>query len=393
MEDLRYIQSLVASHSAPGAAGSSSDGESSDDSSSSSDDESSTASGSGGGADARAAPEQAAALVDAPPVAPPDDERSAVEDCLAAMVTRVARAAEGLSLGSDSSSSEEEDDDRPARRRPAAAAAAAAEEEDGGPSDDAPPRTKNELAPSELPVPTIAEIEALAELSLEEALQPLGRISSIVDDTVVVQSDAGAPIMNDDSVLALEGRRVLGPVAELFGRTDAPMYTVRFGSGAEVEAHAEHLKVGARVYVVSARANPLNETVHLYQGKGSDASNKDDEEPAEHERDYSDDEEEQAAKAAAKQRKRAAAGAPSPGKRGGRGAAGSPRGRGGRGGSGRGGGAALGVNMGGHMAAEHARNPMVRTTKQACTRLSSLGCVPHSLSLCCRAEDRLESAG
>ena len=111
-----------------------------------------------------------------------------------------------------------------------------------------------------------------AELSLEEALHPLGVIKSVVDEVVVVQSHQAAPIMNDDSgnpstnlscchypehyqltflgpsclvsliaaahishrgsvgcccfaVLALEGRRVLGPIAEIFGRTDAPMYT------------------------------------------------------------------------------------------------------------------------------------------------------------------------
>ena len=98
---------------------------------------------------------------------------------------------------------------------------------------------------------------------MEEVLQPLGVIKSVIDDVVVVQSNQAAPIMNDDSgeqqpsrllyfslsfrsqhlqvpdsqsatlmpkslcraVLALEGRRVLGPICEIFGRTDAPMYT------------------------------------------------------------------------------------------------------------------------------------------------------------------------
>ena len=38
-----------------------------------------------------------------------------------------------------------------------------------------------------------------AELSLEEALHPLGVIKSVVDEVVVVQSHQAAPIMNDDS--------------------------------------------------------------------------------------------------------------------------------------------------------------------------------------------------
>jgi hypothetical protein len=57
-------------------------------------------------------------------------------------------------------------------------------------------------------------------------------------------------------------------------------FAVRFGSAEEITAHADNLKVGAAVYLVESRAKPLDETVHIYAGKASDASNKDDEEPA-----------------------------------------------------------------------------------------------------------------
>lgn len=58
------------------------------------------------------------------------------------------------------------------------------------------------------------------------------------------------------------------------------LISVRFNSAEEVTAHSSELKVGASVFLVESRAQPLDATVHIYTGKGSDASNKDDEEPA-----------------------------------------------------------------------------------------------------------------
>ena len=94
MDDLAFIQSLVASHSEP--RGSSSDDDGSDDAgsgSSSSSDSSDT--------DSTSSDEEGGEHV-APPVDGADDELRAVEDCLAALVTHVARAAEGLGSLSDS---------------------------------------------------------------------------------------------------------------------------------------------------------------------------------------------------------------------------------------------------------------------------------------------------
>ena len=52
---------------------------------------------------------------------------------------------------------------------------------------------------SSLTIACAVVLATAAELSLEEALQPLGVIKSVIDDVVVVQADQAAPIMNDDS--------------------------------------------------------------------------------------------------------------------------------------------------------------------------------------------------
>eukprot|EP01046_Picozoa_sp_COSAG06_P045585 COSAG06_NODE_6324_length_2983_cov_1.503121_5_plen_125_part_00 len=95
MDDLAYIQSLVASHNEPRGSSSSeeenSEGESSSDSSdtdsSSSDDD-----------DEPSEQKDTGGSIAPPPV----DDMQAVQECLATMVTNVARAAEGLGHLSDS---------------------------------------------------------------------------------------------------------------------------------------------------------------------------------------------------------------------------------------------------------------------------------------------------
>ena len=91
MEDLAYIQSLVASHS---DLRDDSDSTEDSDEKSSSSDSTDTDSDSSGEEEGRSVE-----VTDAPPVGGGDDtggNMQAVEDCLASMVTHVARAAEGL---------------------------------------------------------------------------------------------------------------------------------------------------------------------------------------------------------------------------------------------------------------------------------------------------------
>jgi H/ACA ribonucleoprotein complex non-core subunit NAF1 len=78
-----------------------------------------------------------------------------------------------------------------------------------------------------------------------------------------------------------------------------------------VEANSEVLKIGTQVFVVVNKAKTLiNDSgtvmmpAMINASKGSDASNKDDEEISAHEQEYSDDEQEQAAKRERKQNKR-----------------------------------------------------------------------------------------
>ena len=180
--------------------------------------------------------------------------------------------------------------------------------EEGGGGGGPPPRTKNELPPAKVAELVAAEVPTapppLAELAAGDELAPVGKISGIVDGMVVVAADAGANILAEGSTLALpEHRRVLGVVTELFGPTHKPLYSVAVP--AEVlAAQSALICCGASVHVVTKQAILLDPSLHVQRGKPSDASNKDDEEVAAHEAEYSDDEQEQAAKAAMKQKKR-----------------------------------------------------------------------------------------
>jgi hypothetical protein len=94
MDDLAYIQSLVASHNEP--RGSSSEEENSEGESSS--DSSDTDSSSSDDDDEPSEQKDTGGSIAPPPV----DDMQAVQECLATMVTNVARAAEGLGHLSDS---------------------------------------------------------------------------------------------------------------------------------------------------------------------------------------------------------------------------------------------------------------------------------------------------
>ncbi|XP_021922316.1 H/ACA ribonucleoprotein complex non-core subunit NAF1 isoform X2 [Zootermopsis nevadensis] len=154
-----------------------------------------------------------------------------------------------------------------------------------------PMKTRGEILIEDLP--PIKDLQI--EVSEKECVE-LGKIFSIVDQMVVVQSIKNSPALNLDSVLFLDhGRITLGYIFDVFGPVGEPLYCVRFNS-------AEHIKEKGIKKDMIVYCAPTNEHTSyvflqdLLSMKGSDASWEDNNEPPPKCLDYSDDEEERTAK-------------------------------------------------------------------------------------------------
>lgn len=187
-----------------------------------------------------------------------------------------------------------------------AAANALKEMEEGEGGEEGPLRTKHEQDADQIQIerPDVT-------VNSGYTLLPVGRISGIMEKTVVVMSEeavaiidgmspavrseqnlADATALDAGSILVLEDRTVLGAVFETFGQVKAPSYVVRFNSKAEID-QLPNVREGAQVYSVKQ----LSKTVRAgdVRSKGYDSSNMFDEEAVGIE-DFSDDEAEAAAK-------------------------------------------------------------------------------------------------
>ena len=156
-------------------------------------------------------------------------------------------------------------------------------------------KVKGELSHSELP-----SIEDLHISVPEFECVPLGKISSFVDDLVVVKALPNTPALDLDSVLFLDkGKRPLGKVFDVIGPVTSPFYCVRFNSSQHIKDN--NVKVNLEVYCAPRTEHTSFVFVEqLRKLKGSDASWKDDIEPNNENVEYSDDEEERAARRARK---------------------------------------------------------------------------------------------
>ena len=154
-----------------------------------------------------------------------------------------------------------------------------------------PPRTKNELRLCDLP-----PVEDLKVSVSASEVKKMGRISGWVEELVVIESCAGIPAIDVDSVLFLEnGQRALGRVFDVFGPVAQPYYSVRFNSDDHIKEKC--LERGMDVfYAPKSEYTSFIFLEQLMRLKISDASWKDDEEPPPQFLDYSDDEEERMAK-------------------------------------------------------------------------------------------------
>ncbi|KAF9110603.1 hypothetical protein BGX27_006128 [Mortierella sp. AM989] len=163
----------------------------------------------------------------------------------------------------------------------------------------------DDITPSKI-LHTVNEIIQLPEVKKPEivlgpdtVLEPIGTVMSIVDNVVVVQAassgetrvlDAGtvAAVMTPESEGSEAKREVLGEIFETFGPVARPLYSIRFNTAAEIPTICI---LGCKVYSVPEYSSFIL-TGPLKAMKGSDASNKFDEEVHDSEMEFSDDEKE-----------------------------------------------------------------------------------------------------
>ncbi|KAL7276781.1 hypothetical protein RUND412_000205 [Rhizina undulata] len=203
-----------------------------------------------------------------------------------------AESSEVSSSDSDSEDSDSDSDEEYTNMTPAQIAALLMAEDAGDGDDGAPKplqgplRTRNEL-PEETTSVEIPDVTITPEMKLV----PLGTISSVVGTMVLIKAAISGDyqVLNEGSLICTEDRKILGTVADTFGRVEEPLYTMRYNSAEEIEARG--VQVGIKVCYVEEHSTYVF-TQPLKAMKGSDASNIHDEEVPEGEQEFSDDEQE-----------------------------------------------------------------------------------------------------
>ncbi|KAM3832089.1 H/ACA ribonucleoprotein complex non-core subunit NAF1 isoform 2-T2 [Vipera latastei] len=150
---------------------------------------------------------------------------------------------------------------------------------------------KSELTKEPLPVEDVMII-----LPESVKLMPFGKVSSIIEHLVIIESEKGLPPVNENTVLFKEDRHSLGKIFEIFGPVSHPFYVVQFNSPEHIQS--KDIKIKDAVCFAPA-VESFTQYIFpekLKQEKGSDASWKNDEEPPLEALDFSDDEKEKAAK-------------------------------------------------------------------------------------------------
>jgi H/ACA ribonucleoprotein complex non-core subunit NAF1 len=159
------------------------------------------------------------------------------------------------------------------------------------------PKTKNEVLPDEVtgaPVPKIIVEDGMA-------IEKVGFVMNVMDGKnalVQTEVDSVAP-MDQGSVLCVlrekdRSRITLGVVDDIFGPIGRPLYVVRMPDDAD--EILELLRENAEVEVFSVSEMVKAIDPNKLDRRGSDASNRYDEEVEDDERDFSDDEAEAQAK-------------------------------------------------------------------------------------------------
>uniref|UniRef100_A0A673ZVM2 H/ACA ribonucleoprotein complex non-core subunit NAF1 n=1 Tax=Salmo trutta TaxID=8032 RepID=A0A673ZVM2_SALTR len=99
-------------------------------------------------------------------------------------------------------------------------------------------KTLDEILPEELPA-----VEELTVVLPEEAeILPLGSVTSIIQQLVIIQSFKDTPPLKDDSVIFNSDRLAVGKVFEVFGPVSSPFYVLRFNSESDITERGVKLK-------------------------------------------------------------------------------------------------------------------------------------------------------
>jgi H/ACA ribonucleoprotein complex non-core subunit NAF1 len=95
--------------------------------------------------------------------------------------------------------------------------------EDQEDANDAPPKTRNEFLPEELPFIE----ETFPEITVDYEIRPLGRISTVVESFLVIESFEAEPVLDLGSLVVFEDRKPVGRVFDVFGPVKQPLYSIR----------------------------------------------------------------------------------------------------------------------------------------------------------------------
>lgn len=157
-------------------------------------------------------------------------------------------------------------------------------------------------AKGEMDVIDLPPIEDLnISVPAEECIE-FGKVMSVVDQLVLVESNPGNVALDLDTVIFLEsGKRTLGRIFDVLGQVNQPIYCVRFNSAEHIQE--KEIVAGMKVFYNDKRPEHTTVVVlpNLMRFKGSDASWDHDIEPPQGCMEFSDDEEERAARKAKKQ--------------------------------------------------------------------------------------------
>ncbi|KAG7665777.1 uncharacterized protein J8A68_000602 [[Candida] subhashii] len=158
-----------------------------------------------------------------------------------------------------------------------------------------PIKSTNEIVEK---APVLPEDYSIPENS---PIEDIGEVIGLVENSIIIKAKTSGEfrVLQEGSVFCFEDRTVIGPLFEIFGRVQQPVYSVKFNSKEEFEKFAGCK--GKRVFYVVPDSQFLY-TDSIKNLKGTDASNCHDEELPIEEQEFSDDERELDAKQARKKK-------------------------------------------------------------------------------------------
>ncbi|CDO96448.1 unnamed protein product [Kluyveromyces dobzhanskii CBS 2104] len=198
---------------------------------------------------------------------------------------------DSVESSSSSDSSDDDDDDDDDDNDNDNLAAVIDEGDDDEPAAAGPIKSVHEL--EEEPALALPEDFAIAE---NATINEIGTVKSAFEHNIIITASVSGEqrVLKEGSVLCLHDKTLVGPVFEVFGPLQAPLYRVSFDKNNSTSSERfNELKshIGDKIFYVSPEARWVD-TFELKQIKGTDASNGFDEELPEHEQEFSDDEKE-----------------------------------------------------------------------------------------------------